>query len=441
MAKTNITIKKPKIFTHEGAKAVNINTEQELRRSVMACLLWEDTFYEDGQSIGDRIAGLVGQVPAQKAADIAVEARMKQNLRHVPLWILSSMIDQKYKYAEDRNIIGRTIPLVVNRADEMGELIALYWKNGKRPLTRQIKIGLANAFKKFDEYHLAKYDRDSAVRIRDVMFLCHPKPDDEKQAELFKKVAAKELKTPDTWEVALSGGADKKATFERLMAEKQLGAMAFVRNLRNMNQSGIAKATVQGYAESVKADKVLPFRFVSAARAVPEWSDVVEPMMLKCLAEYPKLKGKTAIVVDNSGSMRGTRVSAKSEIDRADAACALAVLVREVCEECVVIGFGSDAMVMPNYRGFALIDAIKRGPGGGTDTGRALSLAQSKGYDRVIVITDEQSHTAIPAPGTRLAYFVNVATNKNGIGYGEWAHIDGWSENVLSYVMAWENQG
>ena len=37
--------------THEGAPARNISTELQLRRSVMACLLWESQFYEDGVEI------------------------------------------------------------------------------------------------------------------------------------------------------------------------------------------------------------------------------------------------------------------------------------------------------------------------------------------------------------------------------------------------------
>jgi hypothetical protein len=34
--------------THEGAPVRNISTELQLRRSVMACLLWKSQFYEDG---------------------------------------------------------------------------------------------------------------------------------------------------------------------------------------------------------------------------------------------------------------------------------------------------------------------------------------------------------------------------------------------------------
>ena len=37
--------------THEGGQASRMNDEQALRRSVMACMLWESEFYEDGKEI------------------------------------------------------------------------------------------------------------------------------------------------------------------------------------------------------------------------------------------------------------------------------------------------------------------------------------------------------------------------------------------------------
>ena len=57
--KLNTTTKKEKVYTHQGARAVRVSPELELRRSVMATMLWEDQFYEDGQTIADRISSLV----------------------------------------------------------------------------------------------------------------------------------------------------------------------------------------------------------------------------------------------------------------------------------------------------------------------------------------------------------------------------------------------
>ena len=48
--------KRPRLRTHEGAPAATITPEQALRRSVLACMLWEGEFYEDGVEIAGRIA-------------------------------------------------------------------------------------------------------------------------------------------------------------------------------------------------------------------------------------------------------------------------------------------------------------------------------------------------------------------------------------------------
>ena len=94
---------------------------------------------------------------------------------------------------------------------------------------------------KFDAYQLAKYDRDGAVRIRDVLFLVHAKPKDADQEKVWKQLVDGELASPDTWEVSLSAGKDKRETFERLIAENKLGGLALLRNLRLMQKAEVPR--------------------------------------------------------------------------------------------------------------------------------------------------------------------------------------------------------
>ncbi len=441
--RTNVSGKKALLYTHEGAVAVFVNPVEQLRRSVMANMLWEDEFYEDGQSIAKRIEETTAEILKQKngadtVANIAFEARTQMKLRHVPLLLLVALIQAKTK--EARAVVAGAINHVVQRPDEMGELISLYWKPKKQPLTAQMKKGLAAAFQKFDAYALGKWNADSAaVKLRDVLFLIHAKPKDDAQAELWKKLAEKTLESPDTWEVALSAGANKKETFTRLLAEGKLGALALLRNLRNMQQAGVSDKDIRKALATMKTERVLPFRFITAARYAPKLEPELEAAMFKCLEGAERLPGKTVLVVDNSGSM-SWQISGKSELRRVDAACALAMLLREVCEEVQIVVFGSTAGVIAPRRGFALRDAITRsGHTGGTNTALALKVADKEGYDRCIVITDEQSHTSVDGPvkGKR-GYFINVASNKNGIGYGKWTHIDGWSEAIVDYIGRYE---
>src|SRR5271169_3509332 len=221
--------------THEGAPGRNVSTELQLRRSVLACLLWESQFYEDGVEIAGRIAELVPKVAAEKVAALAVEGREKMKLRHAPLLLVREMA----RHATHRGLVAETLVRVIQRADELTEFVAIYWAEGRRPLSAQVKKGLAAAFTTFDEYALAKYDRASAVRLRDVLFLTHAKPRDNAQAALWKRLIAGELATPDTWEVALSSGGDKREHWERLLSESKLGALALLRNLRNMKAADV----------------------------------------------------------------------------------------------------------------------------------------------------------------------------------------------------------
>ena len=273
------------------------------------------------------------------------------------------------------------------------------------------------------------------VTLRDVLFLCHAKPKDEEQAALWKRLVDRKLVTPDTWEVALSGGADKAATFVRLMAEKQLGALAFLRNLRNMNEAGLDADVVQAYGQAVDIARVLPFRFIAAARAVPAWEHIIEPMMLRACEGREKLPGKTVVLLDVSGSMDAP-ISAKSDLQRLDAACGVAILLRELCADVEVMTFSTQVVQVPARRGFALRDAVVHSqPHGGTYLGAAVTAINSqRTYDRLVVLTDEQSADKVPAPKAK-GYVINVASNKNGVGYGPWTHIDGWSEACIDFIQ------
>jgi hypothetical protein len=426
--------------THEGAVAARLNKSQKLRRLVMASMLWEDQFYIDGIAHAQYVRDALLEASPEEVAQIAIEAREQMKLRHIPLFLVRELARHPNK--EARMLVADTLARVIQRPDELAEFLSIYWKEKKQPLSAQVKKGLAAAFNKFNEYELAKWQKaDAAIKLRDVLFLTHPKPASNEGVVLFKKIVDQTLVTPDTWEVALSSGSDKKETWVRLLSENKLGALALLRNLRNMQGVGVPDELIREGLSKMKVERVLPFRFISAAKYAPSLEPELEAAMYKCLADQPKLKGKTVLCVDTSGSMTST-VSGKSEITRQEAATALAILLREICEDCQVIAFGSDAGFVRPRRGFALKDEIGNGKfGHGTDTRKAVMLAATKGYDRIIVLTDEQSATSIGNPliGTK-GYMLNVAAYQNGIGGSGWNRVDGWSEAVVDYIREVERQ-
>lgn len=465
------TNKKPHVkITHEGAPAKHITATQQLSRLVMSCFLFEKEFYVDGQSIVDQIVAAVDNATTKDAFDIAVLARTNGNLRHAPLMVAKAMADNP----NHRHVLSDLLQKVIMRADELAEFLALYWKDGKKPIGAQVKKGLAKAFLKFNEYSLAKYNRDGAVKLRDVIKLCHVKPTNNEECILVKKTLGgycencghhkmlhdnRELKipradkwakakvckdfselklnTPDTWEVAISAcGSDeekKSAEWTRLIKENKLGALAFIRNLRNMEELNVKRELIKNSLSTLDVKKVLPFRFIAAAIHAPKYEPDLERLMLNSTLELPKLKGRTALYVDMSGSMR-VMLSINSDMSRADAACGLAIVMREICDDIDVYAFANDVVVVPARRGFALGEAIKTATTGGTNLGRVINHANYCNYDRVVVITDEQSRSRIPQPKARLAYMINVASYKNGVGYGNWIHIDGFSESIIKFI-------
>jgi hypothetical protein len=429
-----------RVFTREGAPAKAFTPADELKRTLMNCLLWEDQFYEDGVSIADRIKQLVPRVEPERAAALAVTAREDMKLRHAPLLVLREMA----RHATHRGLVADTLARVIQRPDEMTELLAIYWADAlgpmqqrkRQPISAQIKKGLARAVTKFDAYQLAKYDRDGAVRIRDVLFLVHAKPKDAEQEKVWKQLVEGELSAPDTWEVSLSTGSDKRETFERLIAEKKLGGLALLRNLRLMQKAEVPRETIAGAIEAMRVDRILPYRFITAARYAPDFEPELESAMLKSIKDHARLKGRTRLLIDVSGSMDAA-LSRQSEMTRLEAACGLAILAREICEKVEIFTFSNDVAKIPPRRGFALRDAIVASqPHAGTFLGKAVKQVDFRG-DRLIVFTDEQSHDKVESP-LGLAYMINVASNQHGVGNGPWRRVDGFSEAVIAWIAASE---
>jgi 60 kDa SS-A/Ro ribonucleoprotein len=437
--RTNTARKFDAVTTEGGAPAYpHLKPIDQLRRTVLACMLWEGGFYEDGQTVADRIKTLVAASDPLDVHKLAIEARSEQNLRHVPL-----LLAVQLARGTGRSLLTETLPAIIQRADELTEFVSLYWADGKVPLAAAVKKGLAAAFRKFDGYSLAKYNRDDAIKLRDVLFLCHAKPKDEVQAETWKHLVDGTLRSPDTWEVALSTGGDKKEEFTRLLTEGKLGYLALLRNLRGMTEAGVDTSLIRDaiLARKGGAEKVLPFRFVAAARACPRLEPSLDESLSQAIAALPPLPGTTAVLVDVSGSM-DAKISAKSDMSRMDAACALASLING---DVRMFSFSNQVVEVPPRRGMAGVDALLKSQShGGTALAEAVHAVNTQvKHDRLIVITDEQStsYGRTPDPVASKAYMVNIASNKNGVGYGKWTHLDGWSESIIRWITESERAG
>jgi hypothetical protein len=429
----------PTHLTHEGAPAKRISSLAQLRRSVCSTFLWEDQFYEDGKEISNRVLDCAKSVHRDDLAALAIELRTEAKLRHAPLLIAAALARKTSGEENTKNVIEE----IIKRPDEMGELLAIHARlNGVGPdklkgkIPAQMRKGIARAFTKFDAYQLAKYNRKGAITLKDVMRLTHPIPKDEAQSAMWKQLLDGTLDAPDTWEVGLSSGGDKKEVFTRLLKDGKLGYLALLRNLRGMIEAGVDRSLVKEAILARKgAHNVLPFRFVAAARACPSMEPALDQALCETVLEMPPFDGHTIILVDVSYSMVN-ELSRRSDMTRMDAACALASVFHG---DRRVASFSREIVEVPPRNGMAGVDSIRNSQNwSGTRLDKAVAWANTQKHDRLIVITDEQTQGHVPNPVSEKAYMINVASYQNGVGYGAWTHIDGFSENFLRFIQEYE---
>src|ERR1041384_1741968 len=81
-------------------------------------------------------------------------------------------------------------------------------------------------------------------------------------------------------------------------------------------------------------------------------------------------------------------------------------------------------------------------PHHGTRLGAAVEYVSKLPMDRLIVITDEQAHDEVgTGPTGKFGYMLNVASYQNGVGFGKWVRINGFSEQVIRFITEFEVEG
>jgi hypothetical protein len=173
---------------------------------------------------------------------------------------------------------------------------------------------------------------------------------------------------------------------------------------------------------------------------------VIDEALVAAIADMAPLPGRTIALVDVSASMDAPlstrkKYTGKSDLpplNRLDAAATLASIIPG--DRVRVFTFSDHTVELPPRKGLAGVDAIRQSQQHlSTRLGAAISHVNQQPHDRLIVITDEQSHDYVPVPRARHAYLINVAPYQNGVGYGDgWIHLDGFSEAVLRFIQEYE---
>jgi hypothetical protein len=431
---------------YEGAKAYQLDPAMELYTAIVTWAL-NDSFYEKDDQRIMRIRSLVERVEPVFVAKLAVYTRHCMYMRSAPLVLLTELA----RVHRGDDLVARATERVIARGDEITELLACYQLLNERQglkklngLSKQLQKGLAAAFNKFDAYQFAKYNRDaSAVKLRDALFVVHPKAKDAAQQLVFDKIAAKKLDTPYTWETELSAlgqgtfanEAERteafRAKWEELIDSGKLGYMAMLRNIRNMLEINVSLAhivkvcAVLSEEKEVVRAKQFPFRYLSAYRELlkiaakkqdgkiirklmplfnrepdrhQQLITALERAIVQSAASIAGFGKETRVLLacDVSGSMQ-TPVSAKSSVMLYDIGLVLAMLLRNRCDNVEVGMFGSTwkRISVPKENVLSNVQAFYRREG---EVGYATNgylvikdlLRRKVAKDKIMLFTDGQ---------------------------------------------------
>ncbi|MEV5314215.1 TROVE domain-containing protein [Streptomyces sp. NPDC052610] len=457
------------LYTHQGGRGHERDARSELFLLAVSNFVSQQTFYESGAARDDRFTALVRELAVTEpawTAGLLGWLRGEGNLRTAALVGAAEYVKARLDAgATDGPSNRRVVDSVLQRPDEPGELLAYWMSAYGRAVPKPVKRGVADAVRRlYTGKSLLKYDTASkGYRFGDILNLVHAAPDPDKpwQGELFRyaldrrhnpdtavppasnsvltahrepmAVPVEERRAvvtaPDgaerlaaagmTWEALagwLQGPMDKEA-WEAVIPS--MGTMALVRNLRNFDEAGVSDEVAARVAariadpEEVRRSRQFPFRYLAAYQHAPSlrWAYPLEQALGHSLANVPALPGRTLVLVDRSGSMFWSRLSDRSELNRADAAAVFGTALALRAAHADLVEFGTSSNAVPFGAGESVLKILGRfGDLGGTDTTEAVRRHYD-GHDRVLIVTDEQyTHNRHGAPTDQIPAHVPVYT-------------------------------
>lgn len=474
--------------THEGGSGYgNGDPRAELFNAAVSGLL-ADGFYETASDSLARLQRLTREACAADPGwvrEFIPWLRDSANLR-------SASVVLAAEYAAlglDRT--RGVVSAACQRADEPGELLA-YWRSFHgRTVPSRVKRGLSDACARlYTERSAARWDgTGKGYRFGDVLEVVHAKPRDAKQSDLYRYLldrrrhpaeqapetlaATRHLRrfmdaSPDLRGAWRDGGGDLPVllSWERLAADTpggldaawwsnlimsgNVGTFALLRNLNNIDRALVSDPVVLAEVRrrltdpgEVAAARLLPYRFLTAYMASEggRWSEALEAGADVALNNLPTFNGRTAIMVDCSGSMRGLVGAGQSRLPLT--LTRLAAFVAEAigrrCGNATIYCYDTEILhaITPKPH-VGVLRAASRpeyAPVGGTRTWACIDAVHAQAHaDRFVVLTDEQTADADSGQVTVPVVTWNLA------GYGQHqAHhgqrnrylVSGYSDSAL----------
>lgn len=340
---------------------------------------------------------------------------------------------------------------VMFRADDpLSQLSYYIFKNGgKANMPSILKRSIATKLSKLTPYEVAKY-KNADMGIQNAVFLTHAfsAPIDE----LVKTGTVAVDEAQKTWENLRSEGKSWKEIFNTV----NMGHMALLRNLRGVftevDDLDFCKKYLDRLKKGVEKGKQFPFRYWSAYQAVSSKNDVhhksvildaLEECMDISMNNLPEIKGKTAVLSDNSGSAWVYIPSEYGTVTIAEIDNLSATIMACRSDEGVIIPFGDKISPIPASKRNGILSQVKEvnkqghNVGMGTECGVWTflddAITNNVWYDNIIIFSDMQA-----GHGGLCGYDGNIRKKGFAIAKKGWGSTD--YINVMDLINAYRNK-
>lgn len=402
--------------------------EQELVKLALTSFL-DKSFYE---SMNDKLKRL-----REYCAKVDVDFLIKLATRARDKWLRTVnqvMLIEALKHPAFEKYFNK----LVKRPDEIIDMLGYYaminWQHPKQiKIANKLKRAIKSKLESFSEYQLGKYKgKQGIVNLYDLVNISHA------YNTTIDKLMKWTLETPDTWEVELSKNWNSYDSWKRLIDEKKLWALAFIRNLRNIIQCGIDHKTIEAYLQELDFTMVFPFQTIQAVDMcvrdcwLSEKSDLFKALEKKIYQSFEKFatlfEWRVAVWVDISWSMNG-KINNKSSLKRDKMAGYYGVCLQHFWADLYAWGTNCYEANWWSVDQFFWREV--------TDINALLRWVAGKWYDTLFIITDEQSSYSMWQSDIKNIIVWNIADYSHSIlpSFDRWyTYITGFNDAQFEIV-------
>lgn len=341
----------------------------------------------------------------------AKKLRYEYNMRLNPALIMvrAVMHDGRKAFNEENKVFMRScIEEVINIPTDIWNQFELwmFFNGSKNKLPSILKRAWANKLSTTKKYQLAKYK--TSAKIIDLVRICHAHSEDID--ELMKSGTIEVTEEESTWEKLRSAGK----TWTEILQATYIPHQALLRNLRGIftevNGTNVKEQVLKLLEDGVEKGKQFPFRYWSALKSIKEsnvnFKSDIEDSLNRCLdksmANFPKLKGKTICLSDNSGSAWGALTTEYGSTKVAEIDNLSSVMTAINSDEGYVGIFGDRLEIESVNKRDGVLSQLDRiqskhsyNIGGSTENGIWLffdeAIKKKIHYDNIFIYSDQQA--------------------------------------------------